>query len=381
VRRALVAIAVWIALSIALDSRAHAHQSSIKYVDITADGSRATVRFTVAPADLTEPLGLPADAQPTAAAAAASPAAAAYVAGWLALSLALPADADASAGAASSACAPAPPHATIDPDGKLVAVTWDATCPAPIERLRIDLAAFFAADARHVAIVALHPPGVHVDPHVARAGQPAPLLHSGQSPSLASWIAYGAHHIFGGLDHVCFVLALLLVVVIARGAGGRWEPRPPRAALRSTAVIVTSFTVAHSLTLAAAALGWLRLPSRLVESAIAASIIYMVIEDVARPDARRRFVVTFGFGLVHGLGFASVLEERLPPGNVVGPLLGFNLGVELGQLAIVAIALPLLAAAARGLGADRYRRTGLLVAALPLGVIATKWLIERALAM
>jgi len=372
VRRALVAIAISLAIWLALAARAHAHQSSVKYVDITAAGSRATVRFTVAPDDLTAPLGLPDDARPTAAAAAASPAAAAYVAGWLALS-------QPAAAAAAAACAPAPPRAAVDPDGKLVAVTWDAACPAPIERLRIDLAAFFAADARHVAIVTLHPAGTHVDPHVARAGEPALLLHSGQSPSLASWIAYGTHHIFGGLDHVCFVLALLLVVVIARGASGRWEARPPRAALRSTAVIVTSFTIAHSLTLAAAALGWLRLPGRLVESAIAASILYMGVEDVVRPDTRRRYVVTFGFGLVHGLGFASVLEARLPPGNVVGPLLGFNLGVELGQLAIVAIVLPLLAAAARGLGADRYRRIGLFAAALPLGVIATKWLIERAL--
>jgi hypothetical protein len=372
VHRALVAIAVWLALA----SRAHAHQSSIKYVDITADRSRATVRFTVAPADLTAPLGLPDDASPTAA-AAVTPAAAAYVARWLALSVPGPGP-----GGAGTACAPeAPPRAAVDPDGKLVAVTWDAACPAPIERLRIDLAAFFAADARHVAIVTLHRPGVHVDPHVLRAGAPAIELSAGAAPSLASWIAYGAHHIFAGPDHVCFVLALLLVVVIARGAGGRWQTRPPRAALRATAAIVTAFTVAHSLTLAAAALGWLRLPGRLVESVIAASILYTAIENVVRPDARHRFAMTFGFGLVHGLGFASVLEEQLPPDHVVGPLLGFNLGVELGQLAIVAIALPLFAAGARGLGADRYRRIGLGAAAVPLSVIAMKWLVERALDM
>jgi hypothetical protein len=373
VRRALVAIAVWLALA----SHAHAHQSSIKYVDITADGSRATVRFTVAPADLTEPLGLPDDASPTTA-AAVTPAAAAYVARWLALSIS---GSGSDAGPAGTACTPTPARAAPDPDGKLIAVTWDAACPARIDRLRIDLAAFFAADARHVAIVTLHRPGVHVDPHVLRAGAPAIELSAGEAPSLASWIAYGAHHIFAGPDHVCFVLALLLVVVIARGAGGRWEARAPRAALRSTAAIVTAFTVAHSLTLAAAALGWIRLPGRLVESVIAASILYTAIENVVRPDARHRFATTFGFGLVHGLGFASVLEEQLPPDHVVGPLLGFNLGVELGQLAIVAIALPLLAAAARGLGADRYRRIGLLAAAVPLSVIAMKWLIERALGM
>jgi hypothetical protein len=91
--------------------------------------------------------------------------------------------------------------------------------------------------------------------------------------------------------------------------------------------------------------------------------------------------MTFGFGLVHGLGFASVLEARLPPEHVVAPLLGFNLGVELGQLAIVAVALPLLAALARAAGPDRYRRIVLAAAAVPLCLISAKWLIERAFDM
>jgi hypothetical protein len=306
------------------------------------------------------------------------PAAAAYVAGWLALAL-----------PDGPACAPAaaPARAAPDPDGKLVVVMWDVACPeppaggVPIERLRIDLSAFFAVDARHAALVTLRPPGARVDPHVVRAGEPVVTLHSGQSPGLGAWIAYGAHHIFAGPDHVCFVLALLLVVVLGRGVGGGWRLRRPLAALRSTAVIVTAFTIAHSLTLAAASLGWIRLPGRLVESVIAASILYTVIENVVRPDARHRFAMTFGFGLVHGLGFASVLEERLPPGGVLGPLLGFNLGVELGQLAIVAVAIPVLAGLARVVGSDHYRRFILAGAAVPLGLIATKWLIERAFGM
>jgi hypothetical protein len=368
VRRALLAAAAALAVWLAAAPRAHAHQSSIKYVDITADGSRAQVRFTVAPADVTAPLGLPDDATPSVAAAAV-PAAAAYVARWLALSL-----------PGGAACAPGPARAAPDPDGKLVAMTWDAACPEPIERLRIDLAAFFAVDARHVALVTLHAPGARVDPHVVRAGEPAVELHAGQSPSLASWIAYGAHHIFAGPDHVCFVLALLLVVVIARGGAG-WHARRPLDALRATAVIVTAFTVAHSLTLAAASLGWLRLPGRLVESVIAASILYTAIENVVLPGARHRFAMTFGFGLVHGLGFASVLEARLPPEHVIAPLLGFNLGVELGQLAIVAVALPVLLALARAAGPDRYRRIVLAAAAVPLCLISAKWLIERAFDM
>ncbi|HWU90048.1 MAG TPA: HupE/UreJ family protein, partial [Kofleriaceae bacterium] len=278
-------------------------------------------------------------------------------------------------------CEPAPPRALVDPDGAFVVATWDAVCAEPIRRLRIDLTAFFAVDARHEALVSIHPPGEHADPHVVRAGAPVALLHAGQSPPLASWIGYGMHHIFGGSDHVSFVLALLLVVVIARGAGPAWQIRRPADALRTTAGIVTAFTAAHSLTLIAASLGWLRLPSRLVESLIAASILYTAIEDVARPDARHRFAMTFGFGLVHGLGFASVLEDLLPPTHVIAPLLGFNLGVELGQLAIVAVALPAFAGLARLLGADRYRRIALPAAAVPLVLIATKWLIERSFAI
>jgi hypothetical protein len=360
---------------VALSARAHAHQSSIKYVDVTVEDARATIRVTVAPGDVTEGLGLPDDARPTVAQAAV-PAAAAFVATWV--DLALP---------SGEPCVRAPAAATIDPDGKLVVVMWDVACPeppaggVPIERLRIDLSAFFAVDARHAALVTLRPPGARVDPHVVRAGEPVVTLHSGQSPGLGAWIAYGAHHIFAGPDHVCFVLALLLVVVIGRGEGGGWRLRRPLAALRSTAVIVTAFTIAHSLTLAAASLGWIRLPGRLVESVIAASILYTVIENVVRPDARHRFAMTFGFGLVHGLGFASVLEERLPPGGVLGPLLGFNLGVELGQLAIVAVAIPVLAGLARVVGSDHYRRFILAGAAVPLGLIATKWLIERAFGM
>src|SRR5690606_23332091 len=131
-------------------------------------------------------LGLADDATPSVATAAV-PAAAAYVARWLALAL-----------PGGAACAPAPARAAPDPDGKLVTVMWDAACPAPIERLRLDLSAFFALDARHVALVTLHAPGARVDPHVVRADTPIVELRAGGSPSVASWIAYGMHHIFAG---------------------------------------------------------------------------------------------------------------------------------------------------------------------------------------
>jgi HupE / UreJ protein len=172
------------------------------------------------------------------------------------------------------------------------------------------------------------------------------------------------------------VLALLLVVVLVRRT--KWETRSLLGALRATAAIITSFTVAHSISLIAASLGWIELPSRLVESLIAISIIYTAIENVVRPDVRWRFALTFGFGLVHGLGFASVLQEQLPPTNVIVPLLSFNVGVEIGQLTVVAVALPVFWLASRQLGADRYRRWVLPGAAVLLTLVGIKWLIERA---
>jgi len=145
-----------------------------------------------------------------------------------------------------------------------------------------------------------------------------------------SFVSLGVEHILTGFDHLCFLFALLLVA--------------PR--LRDVLTVVTTFTLAHSLTLAAAALGAVSLRSTLVEPLIAASIIYVGLENlVLRRQPRYRLAIVFGFGLIHGLGFASGLVERLPGVTglaVVPPLLGFNAGVELGQLAVAACLVPLI---------------------------------------
>lgn len=346
-----------------VSSTAHAHQSSIKYTDVTLDGARATVAVTIAPGDVTEPLGLPNDATPTVAAATV-PAAAAYVASWVTLSL-----------PTGEPCPAGPASAAPDPDGKFVVVTWEATCPAAIDSLALDFTRFFAVDARHEAILSVHAPGERVTPSVVRASQPRVVMEPGTT-SLLGWIRHGMDHIYGGLDHLAFVLALLLVVVIER-AGGAWRVRSPWAALRSTAIIITAFTVAHSFSLIAASLGWFRLPSRFVESLIAVSIIYTAVENVIRPDAWWRFGLTFGFGVIHGLGFASVLEELLPRTSVIVPLVTFNVGVEVGQLSVVLLALPLFWGIARLIGAEAYRRWALPGFGLPLVILGGIWLVER----
>ncbi|HEX3760447.1 MAG TPA: HupE/UreJ family protein [Kofleriaceae bacterium] len=357
----------WIAAVIvlaALAAPARAHQTSVKYIDVTVEGPRASIALTVAPGDVAEPLGLPPDAQPTVAQAAV-PAVAAYVAGWLALGP-----------DPGPPCPAGRPAAAADADARFVVVRWQVACAADLVRVAVDLRAFFAVDVRHEAFVTVHAAGAPGGAVVVRAADPILRVQAGEAMSLAGWIAAGVEHIWDGRDHVSFVLALLLVVMLVRGDAG-WDVRPPLATLRRTATIITAFTVAHSLSLIAASLGWVRLPGRLVESLIAVSILYTAIENIIRPDVRWRFVLTFGFGLVHGLGFASVLAVMLPPDHVIAPLLGFNLGVEIGQLVIVAIALPLAWLAARELGAERYRRGAMPALSVAIGVLAVKWLIER----
>jgi hydrogenase/urease accessory protein HupE len=149
------------------------------------------------------------------------------------------------------------------------------------------------------------------------------------SPSFREFLILGVEHILTGYDHVVFLLGLLI-------AGG---------SLMAAAKIITSFTVAHSITLAVATLGWINISPRIVEPLIAVSIAYVGLENIFRRGLNRRWLLTFGFGLIHGFGFASVLREMGigSAGNgVTLPLLSFNLGVELGQLAIASLILPLI---------------------------------------
>jgi len=142
------------------------------------------------------------------------------------------------------------------------------------------------------------------------------------------FLLLGIEHILLGFDHLAFLLALLI-------AGGT---------LREAAKIITSFTVAHSITLALATLGVVNLPPGIVEPLIAVSIIYVGLENIFRREIKRRWLLTFALGLIHGFGFATVLRELGigADGGAVFPLLSFNLGVEVGQIAIAALALPLI---------------------------------------
>jgi hydrogenase/urease accessory protein HupE len=149
------------------------------------------------------------------------------------------------------------------------------------------------------------------------------------SEGFLRFLVLGIEHILTGYDHIAFLLAVLLT-------GGT---------LFSNARIITSFTIAHSLTLALATFGIVTLPPTIVEPLIAASIVFVGIENLVRRQLAKRWLVTFGFGLIHGLGFASILRELgIGAMGVQGaiPLLSFNLGVELAQISIAALILPLV---------------------------------------
>lgn len=138
---------------------------------------------------------------------------------------------------------------------------------------------------------------------------------------LASFIGQGILHIFTGYDHVLFLVTLLFVV-------RSW---------RHLAVIVTSFTAAHSLTLVVATLGLVTVPSRVVEPLIALTVLVVAVDAIARPEARARALLAFAFGLIHGLGLSAALRDAGLTGHALVPaLFGFNVGVEIGQLLIVA---------------------------------------------
>jgi hypothetical protein len=179
-----------------------------------------------------------------------------------------------------------------------------------------------------------------------------------------------------GIDHLLFLLSLLLPAVLYRKEG-RWEPVPDaRPALISILKVVTAFTLAHSITLTLAALDVVRLPSRLTESVIAASIIVAALNNIFPVVTERRARIAFAFGLLHGFGFASVLSDMgLPHGARVISLLAFNLGIETGQLAVVLSVMPILYFIRAG---SVYRRGVMPWGSAVIAAIATIWLVQRA---
>ncbi len=191
----------------------------------------------------------------------------------------------------------------------------------------------------------------------------------------AAFVAEGFTHILGGFDHVLFLIGLMLPAVVRRERD-RWVARDDlRAALLAVAWIATAFTAAHSLTLAAASFGWVRISPRIIEPLIAATVLATALNNLWPLVTRRLALVAFGFGLIHGFGFAEVLAPlALPRLELALALAGFNFGVELGQLAIVGSSFALLAALRRWPAYPRWILQG---GSAALALAAGIWIVER----
>jgi hypothetical protein len=243
--------------------------------------------------------------------------------------------------------------------------------------LHVGGALFMAGDASQRALVsatrgAADFQGV-ISPDSAGWTEPA-QVSAGRS--FVRFVGEGIWHVWIGYDHIAFVLLLLLPAVL-KPVNGRWQGATGlRQVTRDIVTIITAFTGAHSITLALAVTGTVKLPGKPIEIAIAASIAAAALLNLFPRQARWRLALAFGFGFVHGFGFANALAEIDAAGVKLLPLLaGFNIGVEIAQLSIVAAVLPLIYAA-RG---TRWYATGAMpLGSAALGAAGLVWLAQRA---
>jgi hypothetical protein len=277
-----------------------------------------------------------------------------------------------------AACALVPGTQLVDThtDGTYTVLAFVARCPHA-GPLAVEYRLFADVDPQHKGLASVRD-GDGVRTLVFGSDHPRATVDEGAAGAASGFLAYVRHgilHIWIGYDHILFLVSLLLPAVLVREGRGWRAVAGLRAALADVLKIVTAFTVAHSITLSLAALGVVALPSRWVESAIALSVLLAALNNVLPVARGRRWAAAFLFGLVHGFGFASVLADLgLQPGALAASLVGFNLGVEIGQLTIVAAFLP-LAWLLRA--TSFYRRVVLVGGSGAIMLVAALWLGER----
>jgi hydrogenase/urease accessory protein HupE len=252
--------------------------------------------------------------QPTAIAEASVPVAA-YIEGHTAV-----------LGGDGVSCRPGEAKVAPDGDGIVVRISWFCAAIADPLRYRSTVLVDVSPDARQVVLIGAGPDAAQ---DLLDASRTETTLTAAAPPTLLQvigrYIEAGITHIFLGYDHIAFLAAVVL-----------WARR-----LWPVVKIVTAFTIAHSITLSLAALDIVRIPSSIIEPAIAASIVYVAAENFLSRNIDKRWRDTFCFGLIHGFGFASAFQEfGLPRNALIPALASFNLGVEIGQIAIVSLVVP-----------------------------------------
>jgi hypothetical protein len=339
---------------------AHAHKPSDSYLSLRAEGNALRGQWDIALRDLEHAIGLDADGDGAIT--------------WVELRRKqAEITAYAFARLRLGDCAIQPGGLLVDrhTDGAYAVLPFTADCGTALPRqIALEYSLFADLDPTHRGLLRAQF-GDQTLTGVLGPDQPRLFLDADGRARWEQFLDYareGVWHIWIGFDHVLFLLSLLLpaVLLVARFKPAFWD----------VFRVVTAFTVAHSITLALAALSVVELPSRLVESAIAASVLLAALNNVWPVVQRARWLVAFGFGLIHGFGFASVLADLgLPQESLVVALLGFNVGVEAGQLVIVAVFLP-LAYAVRDTWL--YRRVVLVGGSVAITLVAALWLVERA---
>jgi hydrogenase/urease accessory protein HupE len=262
-----------------------------------------------------------------------------------------------------TSCQPGPAAVTPDQDGVVVHSRWNCAGASGGLRYRSTVLIDVEPNARQVVLIG-H--GNKTAQDLLDSDRTEIALTAGISPGLlmivGRYVAAGMEHIFSGYDHICFLIAIML-----------WARR-----LWPVVKIVTAFTVAHSITLSLAGLGIVRIPSAIIEPAIAATIVYVAAENFFSHGVQKRWRDTFCFGLIHGFGFASALQEfGLPRSALVPALASFNIGVEIGQIVIVSLVLPALLALDRAVAgrghpvAVAYAVSGVII------VLGSYWFLDR----
>ena len=263
-------------------------------------------------------------------------------------------------------------------DGAYAVLRFDVAGIGRPVALGIDYQAFFDMDPKHRGLLRLeNGDQTSVGVFSPTTTRQAFNLGTPSHTPFFTFVEQGIWHIWSGYDHILFLLALLLPGVLKR-QNGAWQPvTAVRPAVMNILKIVTAFTVAHSITLSLATLGIVHLPVRLVEASIAATVVLAALNNVIPFVAERGWMVAFGFGLLHGFGFANALADLgLHTGQMAATLFGFNLGVEIGQLTIVAVFMPIALSIRHLLF---YQRFVLRAGSVAILLVASTWLAERVL--
>ena len=322
-------------LLIVLGAPAFGHSSSTSYLTVVKDTDKLSVQWEIALRDLDYAIGL----NPTGRITwgdlrARAPAIASYTLPRLQLE------------AGGGRCRPGPVTLLADERGGTgyAVLRFIARCPGQVHRVRIAYSLMFDLDPQHRALLDfIAGPSFHVA--VLSPDRPRVTLDAdvGLGRTFVDFGRVGVDHILSGPDHLLFIAILLFPAMFRRVDASAWLPvRRFFPAFLETTKILSAFTIAHAITVTAAVLGWVNVSGRLIEGAIALTIVATALDNILPILPRRRWTIAFGFGLIHGVGFATALGPlALPPLPLAVALLSFNLGVEAAQIVAASIVLPL----------------------------------------